>query len=49
MILHSIVENATGIVKADATKTFKRFGFGEIPTNSHGIFILEEESLSSKI
>jgi hypothetical protein len=43
------VENATGVVKADATRTFKRFGLGEVPTNSHGIFILEEEPLSNKI
>lgn len=43
------MNNETGDVLADVSKIFRRFGFSEIPSKSHGEFILEEEALESKI
>lgn len=49
LLLHSIVDNKSGTVLADAHLTFDKFGFATIPRMSQGLFILEEEELSSKI
>jgi hypothetical protein len=49
ILFHSIVNNSNGVVKADACKTFERFGFDVVPFESLGEFILEEELLKAKI
>lgn len=49
ILFHSIVNNSNGSIKADAYKTFERFGFGIVPFESLGEFILEEDLLQAKI
>lgn len=49
LVFHSIVENESGVVRANALSCFKQFGLPVVPSVSHGTFILEENALQSKI
>lgn len=49
LVFHSIVENESGAVVADATKVLSKYGLPVVPSQSFGSFILEEESLQQKI
>jgi hypothetical protein len=48
-LLHSIVDNNTGSVLANAHQVFANYGFCTVPHKSQGVFILEEQALQAKI
>lgn len=49
IVMHSIVDNATGAVMCDPEALIEQLGFACVPHKSCGTFILEEAALKQKI
>ena len=49
IVMHSIVDNATGVIICDPEASIAELGFACVPHKSCGVFILEEAALKLKI
>lgn len=49
LLMHSIVDNQSGDVLADANTSIAALGFQAVPSKSAGTFILEEEQLQARL